>query len=371
MLISHAVTRRTFISALTAAAAVPSSVAQVPVRLTTAVRQPVIHSRGARVPADLANRIRAQNTVAAARSQMLFTDERLAKALTAANPQISAIQPAIPKQFDWRTKNRVTPVKNQGFLCGSCWVFAAIAAYESAYLIANNEDAVQNGTLAVNVSEQEALDCTFPENDCVAGGWHEVVFVYLQFEGEVSGDTYQYRGAKGFCTSNLARSYYLLNWGYVIDTTANASLIPSDLALKQAIYRYGPVACSVVTKGWDNYCKLYDDGTPNPRWSTDFPNGIFPGQPTTSLKQTDIDHEVVIVGWDDTPPGVWLIKNSWGTNWGDGGYMKLKYQSNYIGFGSSWLIVSPEDAVSAALATRLNSISNLLSKFYPEFEQLR
>ena len=72
----------------------------------------------------------------------------------------------------------------------------------------------------------------------------------------------------------------------------------------------GPVACSVVTKGWDSYFRVYGDGTPNPGWS-DF-KWIFIGEPTASLKETDIDHEVVIVGWDDTSPGIWLIKNSWG-----------------------------------------------------------
>jgi C1A family cysteine protease len=135
-------------------------------------------------------RIRAQKSAAAAQNRVLFADNEFVNALTAANPQILSAQPSIPTQFDWRSKNRVTPAKDQGYSCGSCWAFAAIGAYESAYLIANNKDAMQADKLTINVSEQEALDCTFTENNCVLGGWHEVVFTYLYFKGEVSGYTY-------------------------------------------------------------------------------------------------------------------------------------------------------------------------------------
>ena len=99
---------------------------------------------------------------------------------------------------------------------------------------------------------------------------------------------------------------------------------------------------------------------------------MFTGAPTKSYKQSDIDHEIAIVGWDDSL-GVWLIKNSWGTSWGDGGYMKLKYQSNYIGFGSSWVVAAPNSSVSPAFASKLKMTvrSNSFSKFYPKLEQLR
>jgi C1A family cysteine protease len=365
-------TRRAFICGLTSVAALPSAAIAQASAGPTAAGQMVIRSRGARVPAGLANRVREQNRLAAAFNKTLQANQELTRALTDANPRLFTPLGSLPAQFDWRNSNRVSPVKDQG-ICGSCWVFAAIAAYESGYLIANNIDAVQNGVVAVNVSEQEALDCSFIENDCVLGGWHEVVFLYLVLEGEVSGVTYPYHEAKGYCTSNIPRSYYLLNWGYVTDASgANASLIPSDVALKQAIYRYGPVASSVMTKGWDNYSKLNANGNPNPRWSVDFPNAIFRGEPTTSLKQSDIDHEVAIIGWDDRL-GVWLIKNSWGKGWGEDGYMKLKYQSNYIGFGASWVTVAPNTIVSAALSIRstLKNRNIFLKKVYPNLDKLR
>jgi cathepsin L len=282
----------------------------------------------------LKNRIPAQNSSAAVLNKTIQADKDLMNSLIVANPNIFASHPSLPSQFDWRDRNRVTPVKDQR-ICGSCWVFAAIAAYESAYLIANNMDAVKNDTIAIDVSEQEALDCAFVENDCVLGGWHEVVFFYLTYQGLVGEQKYPYFGVKSFCSSNLSRVYFALNWGYIVDEpNPKPFLLPSDLALKQAIYRYGPVAASVVTADWNDYTKVLADGSPNPRWPIDFPNGVFEGRPTSSFKQSDIDHEVAIVGWDDSA-GVWLIKNSWGTSWGDDGYIKLKYQRNYIGFGAA------------------------------------
>jgi C1A family cysteine protease len=226
---------------------------------------------------------------------------------------------------------------------------------------------------AIDVSEQEALDCSFIENDCILGGWHEDVFLYLQLRGLIGGGRYPYRETKGFCTSNLERLYYLLNWGYVADATGhNASLVPSDVALKQALYRYGPVASSVAMKGWDDYSKLDRNGSPNPRWP--FPNGVFEGEPTTKLKQSDIDHEIAIIGWDDSL-GAWIIKNSWGRDWGEDGYMKLKYNSNYIGFGSSWVTVSPNVAAPEIATNKsiMTSQKNLLQlrKLFPKIDQLR
>lgn len=338
--------RRLFIAGLSAAAVLPpSAFAATPVHR---------YARGARVPERLGDHIRAQHASAAEVNTSLLSDDIFKNALAQANPQLFVPKPALPPQFDWRQKGRVTGVKNQGS-CGSCWVFAAVAAFESAYLIANKMN-------AVDISEQEGLDCTFPEDDCITGGWHEVVLLYMKLEGGVSGDVYPYRETKGQCTAKIGRQYYVLNWDYV-SLDAATFLIPTDTALKQAIYRYGPVATGIATKDWDAYQKYNPDGTPNPGWPA---NGIFKGTPSTSMKASDVDHEVAIVGWDDSEK-VWLIKNSWGKDWGDGGYMKLSYGSHYVGFGASWVMVSPNNAVSSALASQLKDInakSELLS-FYP------
>jgi cathepsin L len=364
---SESITRRVFMQCL---AAMGAQLAPSPLRKAWATTGTPgafpIHWRGARIPPNLELHVRAQNAAAAEVTKVIKSDPGVFKALTTAHPNYFADTPP-PAKYDWRSLKRVTPIKDQGN-CGSCWAFAAIGAYESAYLIANKRDAVdQYGYAAVDVSEQEALDCGLPENDCVLGGWHEVVFMYLQLEGEVSGFTYPYHIVKGFCTSKLpSRPYYVLNWGYVADgSTPGNTVMPADIALKRAILRYGPVSSSVVTKGWGNYSKLSPDGTPNPKWQIEYPNGIFRGVPTQQCKVDDIDHEVVIVGWDDTLKA-WFIRNSWGTGWGDEGYMKLAYQSNYIGYGSSWVIAAPEGSVSPNLTQHIRGINqkNALRQFY-------
>jgi hypothetical protein len=247
------------------------------------------------------------------------------------------VNPPIPKQLDWNGLKRVTPAKDQG-QCGSCWAFAGIAAFESAYLISNSQDALNGDYPSVNVSEQEMLDCVFVENDCVNGGWHEVVFLYLLLNGATDGTKYLYHGAKGNCTSNVQRPYYAANWGYVFDGADAPSLLPSDKALKAAIVKYGPIAASVCADGFDSYAKYDESGNLNPKWATDYPGGIFRGTGNERLSQANVDHEVLIYGWDDTQ-GVWLVKNSWGPYWGDQGFMKLAFQTSYIGFGSSWILV--------------------------------
>jgi len=295
------------------------------------------YARGARVPATLANRVRERAVAAAAVNEELKLNVDVFSALSAVNANVFEANPSIPKQLDWNALKRVTPAKDQG-QCGSCWAFAGMGAFESAYLISNNKDAISGGYPSVDVSEQEMLDCVFVENDCVNGGWHEVVFLYLLLEGATDGSTYRYHGAKGYCTSNVPRSYYAANWGYAVDSAQAPSLLPSDKALKEAVLRYGPIAASVCADGFDSYAKYDDNGNLNPRWGTDYPGGIFRGTDNARLSQHNVDHEVLIYGWDDSQ-GIWLVKNSWGPSWGDQGCMKLAYQTSYIGFGASWILV--------------------------------
>jgi Papain family cysteine protease len=132
------------------------------------------------------------------------------------------------------------------------------------------------------------------------------------------------------------------------------TLIPSDPELKKAIRQYGPVATGVQTTNWETYWKTHDDGTQNQSWYTNFPNGVFQGEPSDN-DASQVDHAVVIVGWDDSlgDHGVWIIKNSWGVYWGDGGYMLLPYGRNNIGLGASWVAVYPTSGLSPALIESL------------------
>jgi C1A family cysteine protease len=272
-------------------------------------------------------------------------------------------QGARPLRFDWRDYDQITEVRSQG-TCGSCWIFAAIAAYEAAYLIATSQT---NKQAVLHVSEQQILDCSFGETNCVAGGWHEVVLVYLKFKGAVSGTQYTYDAehpTRGACVSDFGeRPYFLANTGYV---DLNDKLVASTDALKQTIYAYGPVVSAVAaTPAWDRYEQA------NPDWQSEYPNAVFKGEPTKDLKESDVNHEVLIVGWDDNR-GVWVIKNSWGVEWGDSGYINLPYDTNYIGFGASWVTAfSPSFAKSFVNKfDTINERKELLS-IYPQLKEFR
>jgi hypothetical protein len=234
-------------------------------------------------------------------------------------------------------------VKNQGS-CGSCYIFASLGAFESAYLIANKLKDPGN----IEVSEQEILDCGIAETNCVVGGWHEYVFTYLWTLGAVASASYSYntdspqRGV--YCVSDWGtRPYFLRNWNYV----SAADMIPKPLTLKQAILAKGPLVSGV---------SAISDGSPHD-WDY-YSGGVLNSIPSTGNPQ-DVKHEVVIVGWDDElqgegfPAGAWIVKNSWGTTWGgsEQGYVKIPYAGNNIGFGASWVSAFSKAAVASLTAT--------------------
>jgi cathepsin L len=342
--------RRTMLAGLTA------SVCPIPALGQTPSSSPPF-ARGAIVPPNLGSRIEAQKKASAASDRLLRSDKDYSALLKLSHPLTFAPEKALPARFDWRDQDKVTPVRHQS-VCGSCWVFASVAAFESAYLIAAQQT---SKSLALHVSEQQVLDCGFVETGC-GGGWHEVVCVYLQMIGQVDSNKYPYdeqQPQKGVCRSDFGiRPYYLSNWGYVSSSTA----IAPDATIKQAIRTYGPLVTSVAaTNAWDSY-----DRSRNQNWAVDFPQWIFSGTPTKDMKESDINHEVLIVGWDDRR-GVWIVKNSWGPAWGDQGYINLRYGTNYIGFGASWLQAwSPKG--STTLLSRLSSLarqSELLNLYPP------
>jgi cathepsin L len=212
------------------------------------------------------------------------------------------------RSFDWRTRNGVTPIKNQD-PCGSCWDFAAHAVLESSWLINNKQ--------LINSSEQSTLDCLGSSDNC-GGGHPSDACNYLQSTGSASTFNYPYTAVQGGC-ENAGDPYKLYTWGYVGDDDN----IPSVNQIKEAICFYGPVGSEVYA---DHAMQSYGGGVFNEH-ATD-----------------DINHVVSIIGWDDDKQA-WLVKNSWGTDWGNscgygtsGGYMWISYNSNSIGHGAFWVL---------------------------------
>jgi hypothetical protein len=329
----------------------------------------IIHPRGGLPPPGLADRIRTLNGVAISVESKLNADQRFRAAMVEANEFAFEAPSTLPKSFDWRDRRRVPPIKDQKD-CGSCFVFAAVGALECAYLIAHKQVPVVDNKLTVSVSEQQGLDCSYPEDNCVLGGWHEEVLFYAFSHGLAGAPPYYYNAIRGACTSNIVRPYRPAVFGYVADPASTSNVIASDAALKQALLQYGPIVTAVVTdETWDWYYRTLPNGQPNPKWPAD---GVASGTPNNTLQQagTPTNHEVVIVGWDDST-GVWHLRNSWGKEWGIGGYMKVKYGCNLVGYGASWVRVAPPESLSTSLhsvlANTIQTQASALTKLNPTF----
>jgi len=217
--------------------------------------------------------------------------------------------------FNWRDSRYSTIVQYQG-TCGSCWAFTSAAVYETNYYIKNR--------VTLDISEQFILDCAVDKNGNDAGscdgGWYGGVFDYLMTRGAATEKEMPYKGKQTACSKLGKSNYKVLKWGYMRRDAG----IPSVSEMKEAISKYGAIAaCVKVTPAFQAY-----------------KSGIFDEFARVS-GPNDINHAITIVGWDDKK-NAYLVKNSWGPNWGDNGYIWVEYGCNNIGFGATWAVVAGE-----------------------------
>ncbi len=216
----------------------------------------------------------------------------------------------LPSYFDWRDTTDMPPVRNQGG-CGSCWAFATVGALECNIKIRD--------LMTENLSEQWLVSCNHHGWDCGGGWWahdyHLAVTDPCDSSGAVMEAQFPYTASNAPCGCPYEHPYHIESWAYV----GSSSGVPSTAQIKQAILEYGPVTVAVyVNSSFQAYG-----------------GGVFNG----CTEFGSVNHGVVLVGWDDSqgPGGVWFMRNSWGSGWGEGGYMRIPYGCSKIGYATSYV----------------------------------
>ncbi|XP_022724353.1 senescence-specific cysteine protease SAG39-like [Durio zibethinus] len=199
---------------------------------------------------------------------------------------------AVPSTMDWRTKGAVTNIKDQG-QCGCCWAFSAVAAMEGITKL-------KTGKL-ISLSEQELVDCDVSgEDQGCNGGFMDNAFEFIiSNKGLTTESNYPYEGVDGSCNKKKAANSAATITSFE-DVPSN-----SESALLKAVANQ-PV--SVAIDAGESDFQLYK-------------SGVFTGQCGTFL-----DHGVTAVGYGQADDGTkyWLVKNSWGTSWGEDGYIRMQ-----------------------------------------------
>jgi C1A family cysteine protease len=213
--------------------------------------------------------------------------------------------PQAPSQFDWRSKGGITAIKDQE-QCGSCWAFSCTESIESVWMIKGGK-----GTSQQPLAPQQIVDCDQNDGGC-DGGDLPTCYQYVQStpNGLETNAQYPYRARDGKCNAktNLEQDP-ISGFNYVIpqgstDETAMASYLAANT----------PMSIIVDASSWSSYS-----------------GGVL----TADECGQDLDHAVQAVGYNGLDSnGYWIVRNSWGPDWGENGFIRLQFASNTCGITS-------------------------------------
>jgi cathepsin L len=212
----------------------------------------------------------------------------------------------LPIEVDWVAKGAVTPVKNQG-QCGSCWAFSTTGSVEGAWFI-------KTGML-VSLSEQQLVDCSGAEgNHGCSGGIMDNAYKYITNNGGICGEmTYAYTGTDNTCVTCIE----------IAKISSFVDIQPKSTQALMAAVAQQPVSVAVEADGSD--------------WQ------FYSGGVLTDTCGVNLDHGVLVVGYgtDSSQGDYWKVKNSWGPDWGDGGYIRIGRGPKFDANGECGILMSP------------------------------
>ncbi|GIY48325.1 hypothetical protein CDAR_37451 [Caerostris darwini] len=215
----------------------------------------------------------------------------------------------LPSEFDWRNVNGVnyvSPVRNQG-ACGSCYAFSSLAMLEARLRITTNN------TVQVQFSPQDVVSCSKYSQGCEGGFPYVIAGKYAQDFGALPEECYPYEGHDSSCNPKDCKRFYVAKYKYVGGFFGGCN---EDL-MKMDIVQNGPV--TVAFQVYPDFM-LYSGGIYHH-------TGINSGFNPFHL----VNHGVLITGYGiDNKSGekYWIVKNSWGTDWGESGYFRIRRGTN-------------------------------------------
>jgi C1A family cysteine protease/predicted secreted protein len=238
---------------------------------------------------------------------------------------------SLPAAYNWCDLGGCTPVRDQGG-CGSCWAFATVGAFESNVMIMDG--------YGRDLAEQYLISCNTDGWGC-GGGWSAFAYFLDRMPpdepeaGAVYEADFPYAASDLSCNPPHAHHERIDAWHYV------GPDIPPVADIKQAIHDYGPLYAGVCV---------------GPEF-VDYQGDVFETEEGGFCGNYS-NHAVTLVGWDDSQGsgGAWLLKNSWGTSWGESGYMWIGYGTSRVGTYPAYVVYSgatPPNAPGSPQATPL------------------